>query len=656
MSSPLTTANPSWIGRLSVALALYALIGGAISFSGWAFDVPRLTDWLNDGISTQPNTAVLLICAGAALLLSHFGYVKGPCLLGAIVTLVGGLNLLQFAIGLDFGFNNQLMFGRAWGHEATVSPGRFGVPASISFILVGISIILLSAQRANLRRLVPILAMFTVLITLFSLLGYLFGARQFYAIPWLSAIALQTATMLLALAIGLIVSVPQHHPMLLLSEPSSAGQMARTVFPVLIVLIPTITWLRIKGFEYELFDIGTSRALGVGVLLLSVVAIMWNALLALRRRELRERESDQQKDEFLAILAHELRNPLAPISNALAITKLSPGDPETSEQAIKIIERQTSYLVRLVDDLLDLSRITSGKLELRRERIELSYVIDQAIETCTPLADSSDQDIVVQMPSHPIYLDADPVRLSQVLCNLLNNACKYSRQKDQIRLTVEQQEKIVVIRLRDNGIGIPRDMLSSIFRMFSQVDQSLEKSQGGLGVGLTLASTLANLHGGRIEAYSDGINKGCEFTVYLPISVDQTSTTRASDDPIVPLTADRILIADDNRDSADSLSEVLKVLGNQTFVAYDGEQAIAMAEAQRPDVILLDIGMPKLNGYDTCRQIRAFPWADNTLIVALTGWGQFKDRSKSAEAGFDNHLVKPINLAVLKDLLASRTQ
>ena len=657
MSDPATVIDPRYLARMSAILALYALIAGLTSFSGWMLDIPRLTDWFKDGVSTQPNTTVLIMLSAVAVLLLQFGQVRFVAMMGAFVIVFGCLNLLQYVTNADFGYNQLLLFGREWGHGATVTPGRFGPPASISFVLIGMCLMLLGVQNPMLRRYVPGLALFVVLLMMFSLLGYLFGARNFYAIPWLSAIALPSATMLLALAASLIMSVPERHPALLLCERSSAGAMARTVLPILIIIMPLVIWLRAKGFEHNLFDVGTGRALGAAIQMLGVVTLMWIALMALRRREQREREADRRKDEFLATLAHELRNPLAPIFNATSLIKLAPGDRDTAGRAAAMIDRQLIHLVRLIDDLLDTSRISRGKLELRRECVELAPVIQQAVETCRTLAASAGQELSVTVPAQPIYLYADPVRLAQVVANLLNNACKFTPPGGNISLTVEPHEKEVIIKVKDNGVGIPPLMLGTIFEMFSQVDSSLERSQNGLGIGLTLAKRLIELHGGDIHAQSDGLHKGSEFIVRLPVELDYAPPAAAP-----PQQADktikqsRVLIVDDNIDSAKSLAEVLTLMGNDTAVVHDGLAALAAIEAQRPDVILLDIGLPKLNGYDVCRRIRANPWAADILIIALTGWGQEEYRRKSVEAGFDAHLVKPVDLGELAKLLVTEPQ
>ncbi|HEX7025774.1 MAG TPA: ATP-binding protein [Gammaproteobacteria bacterium] len=653
MQTKLTETRLRRQRRLPMALGLYALLAGAISFSGWVLDVPRLTVWFDEGISIQPNTAVLIALAGAAVMFLQLGQKRLTLILGGVVAVMGLLNLLQYIMGADLGFNHQLLFGRSWGRGGTMTPGRFGPPASISFVLIGTSLVLLGFRNAAPRRYVPGMALLVVLLMMFSLLGYLFGARDFYAIPWFSAIAFPTSTMLLALTVSLVVSVPEHQPMLLLCERSSAGTMARTVLPILLAMIPLVIWLRGKGYELGMFDLGTSLALAAAVLVLGVVVLMWIALQAFRRREQYEREADRRKDEFLATLAHELRNPLAPIHNAIMVLKLAYNDRATFDRSTEMIERQMTQLVRLIDDLLDVSRISRGKLDLRPERVELASIIHQAVETCRPMANIAGEEVTVSLPPEPIYLDADPIRLLQVISNLLNNAFKFGGERCRIRLAAERRDSDVVITVKDNGIGIPPDKLESIFDMFSQVDQSLERSQGGLGIGLTLARRLVELHGGSIEARSEGLGKGSELVIRLPVA-GQAWPPEEPQDVIRPSGKRRILVVDDNRDSAESLTALLSLTGNETFVAYDGEEALDAATRYCPDVILLDIGLPKLNGFDVCRRIREYRWAKNVLIIALTGWGQKEDRRKSAEAGFDSHLVKPVDHAELMNLLASQ--
>jgi PAS domain S-box-containing protein len=372
-----------------------------------------------------------------------------------------------------------------------------------------------------------------------------------------------------------------------------------------------------------------------------------------KRMEQALKEQDRRKDEFLATLAHELRNPLAPISNSLHILDRSGDDPGQRRQAHAAIRRQLNHLVRLVDDLLDVSRITRDKLELRRGRVELEPIIRQALEGCCPAADRELHEFVVKLPEEPVLLDADPVRLAQVLNNLLNNACKYTPAGGRIEVAVEKKDREVAIAVRDSGIGMPPDQLGTVFEMFAQCHGSDERATGGLGIGLTLVKRLVELHGGHVEARSAGRGTGSEFIVSLPAAADReaASDSRQGENPAAPV-ARRVLVVDDNRDSADSLGLLLQLHGHETRVAYDGLAAVEEAERFAPEIVLLDLGLPKLNGIDACRRMREQPWGREMTIVALTGWGQEKDRRRSKDAGFDEHVVKPVEAGVLSRLLS----
>jgi PAS domain S-box-containing protein len=365
------------------------------------------------------------------------------------------------------------------------------------------------------------------------------------------------------------------------------------------------------------------------------------------------KESDRRKDEFLAMLAHELRNPLAPIRNALHIMRLAGASGETVSSETEMMERQVGQMVRLVDDLLDVSRISRGKIELRKDRVEVASVVNHAVEAARTLVQCMEHNLTVTLPPLPIYLNADPTRLAQVLGNLLSNACKFTDKGGRISVTVELEGKQAVIRVRDNGIGIAADQLPRIFDMFMQVDTSLERSVSGLGIGLTLAKNLVEMHDGTLEVHSAGAGQGSEFVVRLPITVEIPSPPEPTVSAPTTTTARRILVVDDNRVSADSLARLLKLTGNETHTAYDGFEAVEAAATFRPDVVLLDIGLPKLNGYEAARKIREEPWGKKLVLVALTGWGQDEDRRKSRDAGFNGHMVKPIDHAELMKLLAS---
>ncbi len=368
-------------------------------------------------------------------------------------------------------------------------------------------------------------------------------------------------------------------------------------------------------------------------------------------------EADRRKDEFLATLAHELRNPLAPLSNTLEILKRNTSQDASARRGLDTMERQLEQLVRLVDDLLDLSRITHNRIELRKRQVELASVIRQAVITAQPLADASGHTIDVSVPSEPIHLHADPVRLTQVFDNLLNNSCKYTPPGGAIRVIVQREGQNAIVTITDTGIGIPADKLQTIFDMFTQVDRSLDQSKGGLGIGLTLVKRLVEMHDGAIEARSAGEGRGSAFDVRLPALVEASdAATPAAGDTGTNGATYRILVVDDNTDSAESLAMLLELTGHQVYTAHDGHSALDVAEQRRPDVILLDIGLPMLNGYEVCRRIRQQPWGAAMVVIALTGWGQDEDRRRSQEAGFNGHLVKPVDHTHLLALLASLTE
>ncbi|MEO6711256.1 MAG: ATP-binding protein, partial [Planctomycetota bacterium] len=361
-----------------------------------------------------------------------------------------------------------------------------------------------------------------------------------------------------------------------------------------------------------------------------------------------------------ATLAHELRNPLAPMSNSLEVMKRAGEDRRLVEQARAMTERQLAQMVRLVDDLLDVSRITRDKITLKLESVELASILRDAVDSIRPQLARAGLELTVALPSAPILLHGDTVRLAQVFGNLLTNACKYTGRGGCITLQAERDGSEAVVSVADTGIGIPREMLSRVFEMFVQVDKSIERSQGGLGIGLTLVRKLVEMHGGSVSARSEGEGLGSQFIVRLPLLIDAPQPVAPSTSQEQPLRirARRILIVDDNQDSVLSLAALLDLNGCETQTARDGVEAVEKAEWYRPEIVLLDIGLPKLSGYDACRAIRAQASGRDIVIVALTGWGQDEDRLKSIEAGFDSHLVKPVEhdrlLRLLSDLLALR--
>jgi PAS domain S-box-containing protein len=374
-----------------------------------------------------------------------------------------------------------------------------------------------------------------------------------------------------------------------------------------------------------------------------------------KRIEAALRDADRRKDEFLATLAHELRNPLAPIRNSIHIMRESTS-AEAHDRARAVIERQLDQLVHLVDDLLDVGRISLGKIELRKELIDIATLIDNAVDTSAPLIDSRRHRLSIELPERPITIDADMTRMTQVVSNLLNNAAKYTPPGGSITLRVTTDTGMVSISVSDTGIGIPAEMLPQVFEMFTQVNRTLDRSQGGLGIGLALVRQLVQMHGGSVEGHSDGENRGTTVTVRLPVAIQAgaTSAQAAPAEPHPPHALEvaiRILVVDDNNDVADSLVELLRLVGYTAELAREGQQALELAETWHPDVVLLDIGLPTISGREVARRLRTRPWAEHTLLIALTGWGQFEDRRLSLEAGFDDHLVKPVDLDQLLAVL-----
>lgn len=374
---------------------------------------------------------------------------------------------------------------------------------------------------------------------------------------------------------------------------------------------------------------------------------------ALRKSEQELRNADRKKDEFLATLAHELRNPLSALVNALTLLKRS-HDPAVTAEARSIMERQLGHMVRLVDDLLDISRITHGKIKLKRERLRLGSVLNQAIETTKPLLVPAGHDVCVSHVSPSLEVLGDETRLVQIFANILNNAGKYMDAGGKIQVAVEPNGRTVVVRVSDTGIGISPTMLPHIFDLFNQVEPSLPRSQGGLGIGLAIVRRLVEMHGGQVEARSEGIGKGSEFLVTLPL------LSTADDNPIIPSASPiestsskmtKLVVVDDNRDAAQSLSLLLQATGSDVRTAHDGLAALELVSEFSPDIVLLDIGLPGLSGYDICRHLREMPRGRELRVIAVSGWGNESDRVQSRAAGFDAHLVKPVNFVELLKLL-----
>jgi signal transduction histidine kinase len=373
--------------------------------------------------------------------------------------------------------------------------------------------------------------------------------------------------------------------------------------------------------------------------------------------ELRERVNDlaqvnRRKDDFLAMLAHELRNPLAPILNALEVIRLGGTDSESIAHANEVAVRQVRHMARLIDDLLDIARIKRGSIQLRKEQVDLTTVVTHAVEMTRSLMEASGHELTLHLPSGPVRLEGDSVRLEQVFANLLNNAAKYTQTGGRITLSAKREGAEVVVRVRDNGIGISAEMLTKVFDLFTQADHTLDRSKGGLGIGLTLVRSLVAMHGGSVSVHSEGLGKGCEFAVRLSAvaSAAASEPNIAPEAPNVPPL--HVLVIDDHVDSARTLGKVLKLWGHHSRVAHSGHAAIEEVAAATTDLVLLDIGLPGMDGYEVARELRKRPNGDDLVIVALTGYGQEEDRRRSRAAGINHHLVKPVDLNDLRELLA----
>jgi signal transduction histidine kinase len=384
-----------------------------------------------------------------------------------------------------------------------------------------------------------------------------------------------------------------------------------------------------------------------------LVAALFNDVSERKRGEQALQEADRNKDEFLAILAHELRNPLAPLRTALQIMKLARGDAEVTERARVMMERQVEHMVSLVDDLMDVSRISRGLVRIERRRVDLTAIARHAVEATESAVRQREHELDLQLPDDAVCVEADAMRMTQALSNLLLNAAKYTPRGGRLSLTVRKQDGSALACVADNGIGIPPEMLRRVFDLFTQVGNARSMAQGGLGIGLAIVKQIVAMHDGSVQAESGGPGQGSRFTVRLPLAAGTPAAApTVPAPPAAPAAARRVLVADDNIDAAESLAVVLQLMGHEVHVVFDGQQAVEAAQRLRPQVVLLDIGMPRVDGIAAARRIRALPQGDAITLVAVTGWGQDGDRSASGAAGFDHHLVKPIDIGQLLQVIA----
>jgi signal transduction histidine kinase len=501
-------------------LGAYALVGGLVSFLGWAADAQRLTDWEGKGVSIQPNTTVAVTACGAAVLALAWERRRTAAVLGVVVAAIGATVVFEWVSGIDLGIDGLLLFGRTWGRVGVVVPGRMGPPGSVSWTLLGASIVLASTAPIATagRRAALVLACVAAAIAGLSIVGWFYGVEPLYMLPRLTIIAIQTSSFVLAVALAMIADARELAPTRWLVGDGAAAVLARRALPFVVMVPLLVGWLRIRGQELGLYGTTFGTTIFTLVLVGALVALVtWN-IRTVEAKEDALRRADRHKNEFLATLSHELRGPLAPLRNMVEVLKRTdPGQADVRQQALSTMERQIAHMTRLVDDLLDVSRIAKDKIVLRKQRTDLSAVLGHSIEACRPLLEQSGQRLEVKLPSVAVAVDVDPARLVQVFSNVLNNASKFSEPGGRIELTAAPENGVVSVSIRDYGAGIPPEKIGSIFEMFGQLDRTLERSNGGLGIGLTLARRFVEMHGGTLTARSEGAGHGSEFVVRLPV-------------------------------------------------------------------------------------------------------------------------------------------
>ena len=667
------------------AAVLVAGVGTAV-LVGWLFDITPAKSVMAGWRVMVPVTAVCFVLNGVALALAARRADHGPTPIAAravaLIALAPPLiTFLEYLTGMRTGLESW--FGVTFGVRSAVD-GRMSPLTSLCLSVLSVSLIAATMTSPRAAVTARIAAGSALLTAWLAILAVAFDTQRLNDVPRFPGMAVMTIALLAVASWAALTLSFDRDPVETRSAPSPrSGALLLTAFivPLLLGMLrdATVAWL------------GEQVVMSVLALLLAaaMAAIIWqygsrlSALRgererafaeleqrvaerthelaarneALRHSEDRLREADRRKDEFLATLAHELRNPLAPIRSAVAALRSPEVSEDDKHEARAIIERQVGQMSRLIDDLLDVSRITAGKLPLKKSPVALASVLNLAIATVRPHIDEAHHRLIVSLPHEPLIVEADEARLAQVFANLLHNACKYTESGGEIMLTASlPNEHEVEVAVRDNGIGIPPEFLPRLFEKFSQVAPALDRSQGGLGLGLSLVHGVVTLHDGRVEARSGGPGRGSEFVVRMPLLpgaaiADTAKAPRAS--AAHGLVSRRVLVVDDNTDSAESLALLLRIEGHLVETAHDGETAVAVAERFQPDAILLDLGMPGMNGYEVCQYIRQQPWGRSILMVAQTGWGQAQDRARTLDAGFDAHLTKPIDPEAIQEMLVT---
>jgi signal transduction histidine kinase/CheY-like chemotaxis protein len=660
-------ALPAYDGprRLAAVAGLCAIFGGVVSLIGWAAGVPRLTDWRNDGISMFPNTAACAVLSGLALLMNarRAGRWHGITSLATLVMAVGGLTLFEHVTGIALGIDT-LLFHRPWGQVAAAAPMRMGPPASLSFLIIGAALATLSfAGRA--RGAIAALGVLVVALSMLSIVGYLYGAQQMYSVPRLTGISLQSASIIFMLGIGVVSSVPEREPLRSILQRGTAGMLARRALPILFILALTLGWLRIMIERKGLVDTEFGTALRTMTEIALLSGLLWWAVrmvgtheralvaseAALRQAKEAAEAANIAKDNFVATLSHELRTPLTPVLATLCAWETSADFPQSLRDDMQMVRRNIDLEARLIDDLLDLTSIVRGKFALNLETIDVHELMRSVVSMYRSELNAGGFEVIQRLEAVRHVVRADPGRLQQVFWNVLKNAVKFTSQGGLIELSTRNDERgSVQIAVRDSGLGISTEAMARLFRPFEQGSDEIVKRYGGLGLGLTIARSLLNAHGGEITAQSAGLGSGATFTITLP-----GIQTQAQAEPIVPATPAkpatgrcfRMLLVEDHADTARVLARLLSGNGHEVKVAGSVRQAIEAFNGGSFDFLVSDLGLPDGSGVDLIRQIRQ----QLRLVIpaiALSGFGMEDDIARCKEAGFDDHVTKPVNLQKLE--------
>jgi signal transduction histidine kinase/CheY-like chemotaxis protein len=674
-------ANPVLVFRLrlaSIACSAVGAFAGLTALVGWITGNELLKGAFVAGITMKTNMALCLILSGAFIGSLAIGAEEGRArarwmnLFAWLVVGIGVGTLIQHLFGVDLAID-RLLFEEDAGAAATESPNRMGPVGATCLTLLGLSRLSIGARTRSGRAPSQYLTIGVMLVASVPLLGFLFDVRVLFGIGKYTGIALPTAVALWLLALGLLFARLDAGLMRRLVEEDSGAVMTRRLLPAAVFVPILLMLLRIFGQEVGLFDQALGRALLVLAFMVVFTVLIWrtgevvfrqatNAALAegkLRERLVQSLEqlssADQLKTDFLAVLAHELRNPLAPVRNAVHLLRARDGTDPESERTYDVIERQVEHLTRLIEDLMDVSRISRDQLELRKSRVVVSDVVSRAIEGTRYLIDGHRHRLSVSIPAEEVEVDADAARFVQVLINLLANAARYTPEGGHISVVAKHEAEALELSVSDNGVGIPVEQLPHVFDMFYQGGREHRSGHRGLGIGLGLVKKLVELHGGSVSVSSGGVGQGSTFTVRIPGPLHVVKAKAPAPSPVttIPsLSGLSVLVVEDNEDSAETLTELLELTGARLHIAHDGEKALLLGAQLEPNIILLDIGLPGMSGYEVAERARRTPWGTRAFIVALTGWGNSDDRARSKAAGFDRHLVKPVDPRELMALIA----